>query len=388
MKKFVLLSTTIAIIAFLISCNVSAPTTLPLTLTIFPATPTTSLEFKPMPTKTADNLELTAYPLSAKGPFHIGKQKMSTVDVDRGERKVDITIWYPAEKPPGATGIVASANAMPDTSSAPYPLILSSTTMARDLAMYLVSYGFVWASVDNINTYSKMNTETINQPLDLLFTLNQIVANPPPSMLGMIDSEHVGVIGYSFDGYNTYALSGARIDPTYYLAQCPQPDAITEPFVSNKNMSSFTCDPTPSWDELVDSAGEKIIQSDDGLWQPMSDDRIRAVMPMSGEGWWLFGVKGLAAVNRPVLILSGTQDTLYAENVHIFEQIGTSEKILISFIGIGHIGMIDQEKYIARMAHFATAFFGYHLQGNQNYTRFFSEDFVNEHEDLFWGVYE
>jgi predicted dienelactone hydrolase len=45
--------------------------------------------------------------------------------------------------------------------------------------------------------------------------------------MGMVDAEHAGAIGYSFDGYNALALSGARIDPEHYLAQCPNPDPTT-----------------------------------------------------------------------------------------------------------------------------------------------------------------
>jgi hypothetical protein len=40
-----------------------------------------------------------------------------------------------------------------------------------------------------------------------------------------------------------------------------------------------------------------------------------------------------------------------------------------------------------RMNHLATAFFGYHLQGRQDYANFFSEDFVAQFDDLAWGVY-
>jgi hypothetical protein len=38
------------------------------------------------------------------------------------------------------------------------------------------------------------------------------------------------------------------------------------------------------------------------------------------------------------------------------------------------------------MAHFAVAFFGYHLQGRQDLAGYFSEDFVAQHDDLVWGV--
>jgi hypothetical protein len=40
------------------------------------------------------------------------------------------------------------------------------------------------------------------------------------------------------------------------------------------------------------------------------------------------------------------------------------------------------------MAHFAVAYFGYHLQGREEMARYFSEDFVALHGDLAWGVYE
>ena len=110
-------------------------------------------------------------------------------------------------------------------------------------------------------------------------------------------------------------------------------------------------------------------------------------MPMAGEGWWLFGEKGLASVDRPTLIIAATQDELYAENAIIFEHLGTTDKTFISFVGKDH-NMIIEEEMIARMAHFAVAFFGYHLQGRQDLAQYFSQDFVNQHDDLAWGVYQ
>ena len=149
-----------------------------------------------------------------------------------------------------------------------------------------------------------MDEEMIDQPLDILFALDQVAAHPPEGLEGMIDAEHAGAIGYSFDGYNALAVSGARIDPEYYLAQCPTPDATVKAIVSS--MGAFDCGPAGAWDDYAAHAGEAITQSEDGLWQPMTDERIRAVMPMAGEGWWLFGERGLAAVDRPALILVGS----------------------------------------------------------------------------------
>ena len=109
-------------------------------------------------------------------------------------------------------------------------------------------------------------------------------------------------------------------------------------------------------------------------------------MPLAGEGWWLFGERGLAAVDRPTLIIVATQDELYPENVLIFKHLGVADKRLISFIGRDHM-MVFDEKMVARMAHFAVAFFGYHLQRRQDLAQYFSEDFVAKYADLAWGEY-
>jgi predicted dienelactone hydrolase len=230
-----------------------------------------------------------------------------------------------------------------------------------------------------------MNEMMIDQPLDILFALNQVASNPQDGLEGMIDAAHAGATGYSFDGYNTLALSGARIDPEYYLAQCPTPDAITAPILSY--LSAFDCGPAGAWDEFAAHAGEAITTSEDGLWQPMTDERIRAVIPMASEGWWFFGEKGLAAEDRPALMIAGSWDELYPENALIFEHLGTPEKTMVSFIGRDH-GMISFPDVEARMAHFVVAFFGYYLQGREDYAEYFSQEFVRQHDDLAWGVYE
>jgi len=283
---------------------------------------------------------------------------------------------------PGDPGFVADAP--PDPSGGPYPVILSSSKVATIFAPYVVSHGFAWVSVDGLDSYPKMSLEMIDQPLDILFALDNIASSPPESLEGLIDAEHAGAIGYSFDGYNALAMSGARIDPEYYLAQCPTPDDTTEAILSW--LSAFDCAPAGEWDDFAAHAGEAITASQDGLWQPMTDERIRAVMPMAAEGWWLFGERGLASVDRPTLIIDATLDELYPENALIFEHLGTQDKALISFVGPDHM-MVFDPVMVARMAHFAVAFFGYHLQGREDLAWYFSEDFVAQHDDLAWGAY-
>ena len=329
--------------------------------------------------------EPTPLPLSEPGPYRVGVREFSAQDASRDGRKVGVRVWYPAIWPEDATRKRVLPKADPDRSGAPYPLIVSSAKMGSDLAPYLVTHGFVWAGVTRIDTYARMNEQMIDQPLDILFALDQVASNPPQELVGMIDTDHAGAIGYSFDGYNTLAVSGARIDPAQYLAQCPNPDPTTEAILSS--MSAFDCGPAGAWDAFVAHAGEAITASEDGLWQPMTDERIRAVMPLAGEGWWLFGEMGLASVDRPVLMIVATEDELYPENVLIFQHLGTRDKALIAFVGQDHM-MVYEREMVARMAHFAVAFFGYHLQGREDLAWYFSEEFVAQYDDLARGVYK
>ncbi|MCU0504234.1 MAG: hypothetical protein MUE82_00445 [Chloroflexi bacterium] len=337
------------------------------------------------PTATpAASFDPTGYALAEPGPYHVGYLPgTSATDASRGGRPVSLTIWYPAELPPGFSGETAAVNAEPDRAGAPYPVILSSTVSARRLAPIVVSHGFAWVGVDGINTYDRANPEMIQQPRDILFALDMVATDPPPSLDGMLDTEHAGVTGYSFDGYNAYALSGARIDPAHYLAQCPTPDATTAALVGDQ-MSAFGCGPAKDWDAFAAKAGPAITTSDDGLWQPMTDPRIRAALPMAGEGWWLFGERGLAAADRPTLILAGTGDELYDENAFMFDRLGTPEKTLIGFTGQGHMLILDPE-WERRIAHLMTAFFGHRLAGRDDLAPYYSEAFVAAHPELAWG---
>ncbi len=81
------------------------------------------------------------------------------------------------------------------------------------------------------------------------------------------------------------------------------------------------------------------------------------------------------------------RDIWYPENALLFEHLGTPDKALISFVGLGHM-IVDDPETVARMAHFAVAFLGYHLQGREDLAYYFSEDFVAQHDDLAWGMYE
>ena len=110
---------------------------------------------------------------------------------------------------------------------------------------------------------------------------------------------------------------------------------------------------------------------------------------MAPSGAWLYGERGLAAADRPVLMIAATQDEFIPyliETRFIIEHLGAPELTMISFVDKDHMRALDPEQS-KRIKHFAVAFFGYHLQGQEDYMEFFSQDFVSQFADLAWGIY-
>jgi len=368
----------------LVACNPATATVPPATATMPPATAT-------LPPTTATP-EPVLFPLSEPGAYDFGTKgafsKMySFVDTSRNNREIGLLVWYPAKLPADAPASDYNPDAEPDFSGAPYPLILLSAKVGSYFGAHLASHGFVVVGVKGIDVYDPWDENLFNQPLDILFALDQVASHPLDGLEGMIDAEHAGVMGYSFDGYNALAMSGARVDPDYYLSLCANVADIQPPLPDWA--IKLYCDPAKRWDEFSFNAGSALTDSNDGLWQAMTDARIRVVVPMAPEGAMLFGERGLSVVDRPMMILVGTEDTgcdYNREAVYIFEHIGTPDKALISFIGETHDMLFSDEPYL-KMRHFVTAFFGYHLQGKDDYADYFSEGFVSQRDGLAWGVF-
>jgi len=156
----------------------------------------------------------------------------------------------------------------------------------------------------------------------------------------------------------------------------------------------YFCDLSERWDEFSSQVGPKITTVSDELWQPTTDDRILAVMPMAPDSAWLYGPEGLAGIDIPALIISGTADAVYPYNAYkmtscyIYDHLVNSDRVLISFIDKDHLMMVEQSQPISQINHFAVAFFGHYLQGREDFAHYFSEEFVTQYNDLAWGVYE
>jgi predicted dienelactone hydrolase len=370
-----------------ISTSTNAPTVRP---------SNTSQSTVTMPSATATiplvTQEPVTLPFSEPGPYYVGKWKHTIVDESRNDRQIQLTIWYPALKKTTDEGRPITINAEPDISEAPYPLILTDPQSGSQLFQsHLASHGFVMVIVEPPEFSNTMawNNYVIDVPLDFLFVLDTLTTNPPEGLGDVLDTNRVGVGGYSSGGLFSLALGGARINPDYYLSQCAQADSPNPPPSTIGTGAWYYCNLSERWDEFSSQVGAEISTVSEGLWQPTTDDRILAVMPMAPDSPLLYGAEGLAAINIPSLIIAGTDDKLVSyefSSCYIYEHLVNADRILISFIGEAHM-MVEKKEVISRINHFAVAFFGYYLQVQEEYADYFSEDFVSQFDDLYWGVY-
>jgi predicted dienelactone hydrolase len=383
------------IVVILISCNSSRvypqiPITIPIEATDSTPELTPTTLSTPSSNAHQEPEDSETFILAERGPYWTGNKSYTLVDPSRTSREIRITIHYPALKEFSSDNNPITRDAVPDLSGAPYPIILTGPNTGDLLfESHLASHGFVMVIVrpPYFHYEDSWDMNVIDGPLDFLFALDQLTSSPPDGLSSMLDTDHVGVAGYSWDGFFSLTLSGAQVDPDHYSSICKQiafPDSSFSP-----GKFDLYCGLGDKWDQFQEYAKEVGISNPDGLWGSLTDERILAAIPMAPDGAWLYGERGVSVIQIPTLIITGTDDDICSydsETVYIFKNIGSSEKFLISFIDKNHM-MVFNTEVGTRIRHFATAFFGYHLQGIEDYQVYYSEDFVNQFNDLYWGVY-
>ncbi len=98
-------------------------------------------------------------------PYHVGSRTFSIKYSNREDRQIGITVWYPAIRPEDSTGNNPIKDAPPDLSSAPYPLILSSSKIGNFFSPHLVSYRFVVAGVNSMDSADEWGKWLIDSPV-------------------------------------------------------------------------------------------------------------------------------------------------------------------------------------------------------------------------------
>ncbi len=334
-------------------------------------------------------------PLAAPGQHGVGERTITFVDASRGGRSLVTEIWYPGIVPedkqtlldPDGMGL---RDAPPDTKGAPYPLILYShshlgnRTEAAFFTFHLASHGFVVAAMDHLG--DTRPTDLVDRPLDILFVIDQLATLSKGDLVGVIDGNRVGVTGYSQGGTTTLMLTGARLDPAYFLEWCaahPSAGLSIEEFCSSWNdVSAYRRQFHPALKE-----GE--------LWAPYTDQRIRAALSWTGGFGPLFGERGLASATVPTLLIAGANDMFSPyerDAVFVNNHLGSTDRYLLSLVHSNHF-FPDDPGLRPVLLHFSAAFFGYKLQGKQDYAQYLTAKYVDSLKSqmklgLAWGPYQ
>jgi predicted dienelactone hydrolase len=192
----------------------------------------------------------------AATPFTAGERHLSTTTDsaavrNHGDGKLRITLWYPASAPeqevdigpPGAPIFISGRTAAdaPFADGARHPLILVSHGFggtARQmtwLATALARAGYVVVGVDHpgTNGIDGVTAEGAYAPWeragDLKAALDAVLADP--ALAAHIDTDRIGVAGFSLGGFTSLLEVGARADFEHLRAFCtgPDRDAICNP---------------------------------------------------------------------------------------------------------------------------------------------------------------
>jgi signal transduction histidine kinase/predicted dienelactone hydrolase len=226
---------------------------------------------------------------TAWGPYAVGSRTELYYDAAR-DRELTLELWYPAEAGTGGTPAftfsVAGIEATVDPAGAPFPILGFShgnggmRQQSLFLTEFLASHGYLVVAPDhpNNNVYDgvDMDPEVIAQvaydrPGDISAALDFAASldGTPDQLLGMLDTERMGVLGHSFGAWTSVMLAGATATASLFG---PLPEGA----------------PPPPWQ--------------------LGDPRIRAAVAMTPGGYGGIGDDGLADLVAPVLYMAGSLD--------------------------------------------------------------------------------
>ena len=321
--------------------------------------------------------------LTARGEFKVG---VKTVSVMNDKRKLTLEVWYPAKleaavekttyrSTVGATPYAVAGRAGRDAPAleGKFPLLVyshgqpGSRMQAAYLMEHLASQGFVVAAIDHQDaTYADLKQESyvaglVDRPQDLLAVLGAV-----PKLFPSADGNNAGLIGYSYGGYSSLNAAGIGLDGANLKAYC------------QKTNNEGPCFVQSYFAGLEATRGAGVVKP---------DPRVKAVFVMAPYGGPWLSPKALANMRVPLFVGVGSDDAVATparDGVNDFKLSGSSYKYLLTLTGARHNPWIvcppeiktnaqdfdrcsepswTHEASHAITEHFATAFFGVHLQG-------------------------
>lgn len=271
---------------------------------------------------------------AAAGPTEFTQRSFRFVDSDRN-RLIPLDVYVPRQA------------ALEDA-----PLVVLSHGFAADrrfltyIGQHLASHGFTVVAVEHVgsNVEALNNTsldpsaiqepsrilpasEFLDRPRDVSYILDRLkwMEQVSPMLGGKFDTERVVLIGHSLGGYTGFALAGAQLDLSTLPPFC---DSLTPVGLSPADWLQCAAVDLPEM--TADLGDSRIIQ-------------VIAMNPLVGR---LFGRKGLADVDVPSIILTGTKDGVtptLAQQLGPFNQLKGADNHLVAVIGGTHLSVGDPD---------------------------------------------
>ncbi|MFN8377860.1 MAG: hypothetical protein U0452_04240 [Anaerolineae bacterium] len=299
------------------------------------------------------------------GPYWVGIQDFPiTFEYPDGmTRDSRVTIWYPAQAPaadaepftypaePRALAYAgplffprtgeAYADAVPATEGAPYPLVIYShggwsyRWLQTEYAEHLASHGFVVMATDHEDAppvgamlphFELSRQWDVSQLIDYA---DQISA-ADGSLAGLIDTDRVGVTGYSAGGFTALLAGGARINPQAKVDWCAS--AETQASWIGPLLCGNLEERANVWFDLLgwpESNGE--------LWPAIGNPRVDAIVSLDG-GAHDFGPEGISALSVPALLFfaRGGPDAIPYDHERIVQSPAQESRAIAIFENAGH----------------------------------------------------
>lgn len=308
-------------------------------------------------------------PLYAQhGPYWVG---MREFEAETDFHPTTVTLWYPALNPSALEEDVtyttfwsvagsnvpilghAILDASLDVSGGPYPLVIFAhggntvRLMSSWLCEHVASHGFVVMAIDYADSWrsapgNENRLSAVSRPLDVTWQIDLAaqLTDVEGDMAGIIDTEHIAIMGQSYGGYTAYTAAGARManleSPTGWCSQYPDLRAPAE-------IGAIRVCPTPqqmsqSNAAYTQDAGLSTVP--DGLWPSWGDGRVDAIVTLA-PSVLEFDAEGTQDVSVPALVLVGSADHWVMSDVPLFRQyayenLGSPHKAMAVFENAGH----------------------------------------------------
>lgn len=322
------------------------PTATPVPPTVAPPTPAApaaTAAAEPQPYQPRPD----APPYALRGPYAVGVRDFV---IDTPQRQVPVTVWYPASNPEKLPEVItyeldfptnaqpsvtiagqALADAAPDLSGGPYPLLVHSHagwTFRQDMVYlmeHLASQGFVVMAAGNEDNWGTLGESfyrsEISRPRDVSNEIDfaEELTAAGGELAGLIDTEHIAVSGWSLGGQTALEKAGARLN----LVEQQKNYCVAWP--SDGRCAFYT---TPI-EEMATLAGLDALPAGD--WPDWSEPRVDVIVLFEPSEGSLGALP--VEVKTPVLLIEGTADV----PGYGWDGIASPEKTAVILDNAGHV---------------------------------------------------